>query len=373
MNPWPPLYKKNPDSVLSILAMTVGLLLAVVRVPLFIVLLLLGGLASIVITPLCVIPFLGRFLQVLIERLIAGLIMLIMGFFFTTENYSKQANRTRVVGIKDSDAIPISGGDIIISNWTGYADIVYLTFKYSPVFAFPSVSQGATDYMVCSRGFFGAMLHSMGHKQQDVNGCESLSKTIKRARGYGQPVVVFAEAEKTNGLCVITMQAFSLGLGDSFSGHIHLSAFKHKFHFGALPFTAGSFLMHLFHVSRQMYSGFTVRYMNPRCVPTLDLKASRTDAEAWAGACRDTVSRWAGLKAVKSAADEKADFLVFFNTGAKSRKSRVGQGGRSIATDTGKPTGMKVDAAILREQRLAAKRAKEDSEDIKLAGSDSDE
>ena len=66
------------------------------------------------------------------------------------------------------------------------------------------------------------------------------------------------------------------------------------------------------------------------------------------------------------------EFLTFFNTGVKSRKSRVGQGasladqtryvylshadvagGRSIANEAGAAKPQKIDAAILREERLA--------------------
>jgi len=143
---------------------------------------------------------------------------------------------------------------------------------------------------------------------------------------------------------------------------VFLIGFKHEQHLGCPPFTAGSSFWHMFHLGRQLFTRFTVRYMDSRCVPEPE------DPEVFAAACRDLIARWTGLKPVKSKTEEKAEFLKFFNTGVKQKKTRVGQGGRVIAGETGlKP--QKVDHAILREERLRAKKqsikddeAREDAE-----------
>jgi len=152
----------------------------------------------------------------------------------------------------------------------------------------------------------------------------------------------------------------------AFKGGFFLTGFKHEQHLGSPPFTAGSVLMHLFHLSRQLYTHFTVRYMNSQCVPEPE------EPEAFAQACRDLIGRWSGLKTLKSTAEDKDGFMVFFNTGVKERKTRVGQGGRAISGEAGGMKGQ--DHAELRNQRLAAKKEalKDQEEDEEDEDSDSD-
>jgi len=44
---------------------------------------------------------------------------------------------------------------------------------------------------------------------------EPLADTIARGKSRGQPVIVFGEGVRTNGICVISMQPFTKGLNRS--------------------------------------------------------------------------------------------------------------------------------------------------------------
>jgi len=349
VNPYPPLYKKQPNGALRYFSWIVGPFLALARITLFVALLLLSVLLGVVLTLLSPIPVLGRLLRRLLEGLLARIMLLTLGVCWI-ETKDKKAGR----GAGGRGAT-VDAGDIVLCNWTSYGDILYLTWAYSPLFLIPPPQQDSTtgSFVVASKGFVGALLHSMGHQEISADSCEPIATALARAKGRGQPAVVFAEGVRTNGLCVLQMQPFIVGI-PQFAGKTHLIALKHTQHLGSLPFTAGSTLKHMFHVCRQLYCSMKVVYMNPGFVGPVP--EATKEAPAWVKACRDTIASNGVMKAIAKTAEDKAEFMVFFNTGVKSRKSRVGQGGRAIESETGRAAPQKVDAAILREQRLAAKK-----------------
>lgn len=48
--------------------------------------------------------------------------------------------------------VTVQAGDVIVCNWTSYADVMYLAYAFGPVFAIPSpeLAEG-TDYHVASK------------------------------------------------------------------------------------------------------------------------------------------------------------------------------------------------------------------------------
>jgi len=327
----------------------------------FAVLFIVAVLVSVITTPLGYIPFLGRLIQRVLEFVVAKAMLLVLGAcWISFQCRSKQANRDRV---KLKVGTSPGAGDIIVCNWTSYADVMYLASAYSPVFVF--VDEVDSETKVASRGFVGALLASFTHTRPECN--ETLADVVNSARGRGQPVAIFAEGVRTNGIAVLSMVPFLRGFKD-FKGSCFLLAFKHRDYVGCMPFTAGSVLLHAFHVMRQAYVPMTVRYLDSRCVPSIE--DANKDPEKYALSCRDILANQGQLKTVKSKAEDKVDFMTFFTTGVKERKTRVGQGGRTVS-EAGKSKAQMVDHAVLRTQRLAAK--KKAAEDADKAGWDSDQ
>jgi len=369
VNPWPPLYKKNPNGVLRIINILVGPFLALARMAVFLALLLIAFVASIITGILGVIPVVGRLVQRFLDALVARTMLLVLGvFWIESKDYSKQANRDRKA---KPQGVAVQAGDVIVCNWTSYADVMYLAYAFGPMFAFPSpeLAEGA-DYKVASKSFFGALMSSFSHAP--VKAGQPIEAAVQSARGRGQPLVLFAEGARTNGLAVVAMQPFMKGLVKSFKGKVFLVGFKHQQHVGALPFPAGSAVRHLFHVSRQLFSRMKVAYMDSRCVPSWTADDKLDACEGLSTACRDTISKFVGLPLkCKSVATDKEGFLAFFNTGKKERKTRKGQGGRAIDNEAGSKNQKGMDHAVLRAQRLASK--KKQIEDEEAEDYDSDE
>jgi hypothetical protein len=329
----------------------------------FLLLLVLAFVVSIVTTLLVPIPFIGRLIQRILEPLVARTMLFVLGvFWINAEDKSNAANRNK----SDKKALQACAGDAIICNWTSYADVLYLVFRFSPTFVMVPEQGVKEEFLVCSRGFWGVLMDSFTHKRPTAT--EPIGDVVRRAKGRGQPLVILAEGVRTNGKSVVSMEPFLCGLPD-FKGKFHLIAFKHDKHFGGLPFTAGSAVPHMFHVCRQLFSKITVRWLDARCLPTPE------DPVEFSKTCRDMIAKYGcsqrNIKGLQITAAEKESFLKFYDTGVKQNKSVKGQGGRAITNEAGRPVAHNMqngikgkDAAAERLERLAAKKKKEEEEDV---------
>ena len=97
-------------------------------------------------------------------------------------------------------------GTVIISTLTSYLDILYLAFRFSPVFAFPVYDpKGATPTgKVVAMGTLSAMSHvstcASLHDRRGVDIAELVAKSQGSNLG---PVVIFAEGVSSNGRGVL--------------------------------------------------------------------------------------------------------------------------------------------------------------------------
>lgn len=243
---------------------------------------------------------------------------------------------------------------------------MYLAAAFSPIFAIPVADSKSGAPTLAAMSFFGALRASMGHARPTTG--EPLDAIVARGKSRGAPVVVFSEGVRTNGQCVLAMMPF-VGKVELGANTVHMIGFKHTTTFASLPFTAGSVWGHLFHVCRQLYSSFNVRYMGPQCVPAYK------DSESFSIDLTNNIAARCQMKPVKSCAADKAEFLDFFDSGKKVRKTRIGQGGRAIANEGGKAMPQQnvkgMDHAVLRMERLAAKKQQEE-DDEKAWNSDED-
>lgn len=369
LNPWPPLYKKNPNGALRIFAMTIGVLLAPARLLLFLALLLVAFLFDIAKSILGILPVIGRLVTRVLDLLAAHLMLIAIGVWpgcARWQDFTKQASRAAPADRKNQVATSPNGGDVVVCNWTSYSDVLYLAAAFSPIFAIPVADSKSGAPTLAAMSFFGALRASMGHARPTTG--EPLDAIVARGKSRGAPVVVFSEGVRTNGQCVLAMMPF-VGKVELGANTVHMIGFKHTTTFASLPFTAGSVWGHLFHVCRQLYSSFNVRYMGPQCVPAYK------DSESFSIDLTNNIAARCQMKPVKSCAADKAEFLDFFDSGKKVRKTRIGQGGRAIANEGGKAMPQQnvkgMDHAVLRMERLAAKKQQEE-DDEKAWNSDED-
>jgi hypothetical protein len=203
---------KNP--LFRLVRGLVGLALAFVRLPFLLVLacLLFVGTCFAGLVP---VAALRRPLVRIIDGVCCRLLLLVLGFYWIPAGYLKKRAVTVSKAGRANHAKwpPLSAavsGTIIVSTLTSYLDILYLAFRFSPVFAFPvhdPKGAGATGRVV-AMGTFGAINHiatcSSLHDRQDVEISELVAKSEAGKQG---PVVIFAEGVSSNGRSVLVKQS----------------------------------------------------------------------------------------------------------------------------------------------------------------------
>ncbi|KAJ7179899.1 hypothetical protein C8R43DRAFT_870267 [Mycena crocata] len=124
-----------PRNFLAQLSVPFTLLIAAVRTALVLILLalhaiLVGGL-SVIFIP---VPILHRFVTHIFTALTARLALLILGLFWiSVDNVTRKRGR----GPKDIGSWSPHAGDIIVSNWVSWVEILWLAFRFNPIFVLP--------------------------------------------------------------------------------------------------------------------------------------------------------------------------------------------------------------------------------------------
>jgi hypothetical protein len=183
-----------------------GLGLLLVRLPLLLLATFLYAMSSFV-AHLIPISFIRRPLVRLIDGFCCRLLLLILGFFWISAGYLKKRAVTvsKAGKANQSKWPPLSAavsGTIIVSTLTSYLDILYLAFRFSPVFAFPVHDpKGANPTgKLVAMGTLRALSHvSSCASLHDCKG-EEVSDLVERckSRQLG-PIVIFAEGVSSNG------------------------------------------------------------------------------------------------------------------------------------------------------------------------------
>ncbi|KAF8974211.1 hypothetical protein BDZ97DRAFT_1911419 [Flammula alnicola] len=80
------------------------------------------------------IPPLYRFVEHILIYILGRTALLILGLFWTSP---EQFNRKRGRGTKLAETWKPKAGDIIVSNWASWIEIVWLAIQYNPIFVIP--------------------------------------------------------------------------------------------------------------------------------------------------------------------------------------------------------------------------------------------
>ncbi|KJA29963.1 hypothetical protein HYPSUDRAFT_60806 [Hypholoma sublateritium FD-334 SS-4] len=131
LTPVPPL----GSEIIAKVTLPLRLLLGIIRTTLVLSLALLYVL---VVRGVCLvffpIPPLRQFAEQIFTYLLGRTALLILGFLWILP---EQFNRKRGRGARASEAWNVKAGDIIVSNWSSWIEIVWLAIQYNPVFVIP--------------------------------------------------------------------------------------------------------------------------------------------------------------------------------------------------------------------------------------------
>ncbi|KAF9933214.1 hypothetical protein FBU30_006155 [Linnemannia zychae] len=303
----------------------------------------------------------------LISAIFLRVILVLLGFFWIkTETVTLKRGRSGAgskAHVPSRRAAP--AGELIVSNWSSYIDILYLAFRYDPVFT----QMYSTTLTVREISLWEA-LHQAGSYPEltPPEGVETYPlldfvKSVHK-RGSG-PVVIFPEGTTTNNRAILKFVPIFKGWSvPETSIDIRIMAMKYDYQKFAPTFTVGlsnSYRIgHLFRTCAQFSNTLTVKTLAQDESPSnAHFSAIEGLSSTPSGAALGTaepveedslgsvminlMGRMTRFRKLGLNVKDKADFLDYFilrNNGLSSTTKKVAstsQKGTSVAQNSGRP------------------------------------
>lgn len=247
------------------------------------------------------IPVTGirRPLEVGVNAILVRLLLLFLGFWSLSEMYvpSKRKNKKP----KARPGKSVLSGHVVVCNHSSYIDILYLQYRFAPVFLSTQTSwddESDVKDRVIVRSFWGALRDSIIHPTFSRSDTTSFQQVLMTAASQQKPLVFFPEGGTTNGtsselqpklifagkVLLGPVPILSSDSTDTFnSGTVHVLALRFlqqkisplilRYENGMFPpvFTCGSVWKHFLQLLLEWKHGLQLRY-----VIDDDLKLSST-------------------------------------------------------------------------------------------------
>ncbi|KAI8603957.1 hypothetical protein EDD21DRAFT_367656 [Dissophora ornata] len=314
--------------------------------------------AGLVLSPLAPLHKLyHRFISAILVRLILGL----LGFFWIKHEVVT-LKRGRSAGAnkqQSSSRRAAASGDLIVCNWSSYIDVLYLAFRYDPVFTqiYPST------LTVRKISFWEALRLSGSYPEMSPpEGVETmpLLEFVKAMHKTGAgPVVIFPEGTTTNNRAILKFVPIfkDCSLPET-SINISILALKYDYHKFAPTFTVrldnSYFFGHLFRTCAQFYNTLTVKSLTREESPSnahfsaLDGLSSTPSGAAMGavepveddplgGVIINLMGRLTRFRKLGLNVQDKADFLEYYiqrNSGIRNSKAVAQKASASSASGT---------------------------------------
>ncbi|CUA69092.1 hypothetical protein RSOLAG22IIIB_03770 [Rhizoctonia solani] len=370
LTPVPPQATK---SLIDYGATAFGVVIGVLRSLVVLVLLIfltVFRLASILFVP---IPPLHRLVSWLVIAILGRIFLCLLGFWsISTYVASRKARRADTNSVDKWSPGP---GDIIVSNWASWVEIIWLAVQYDPQFVLPVCAAPAPSTMQTSTpatpgrrtgtgsaqiamasaarrqqilGFRTASLFEMifatGHVPPYENATSTITTTIEDIRAQSdRPLVVFPECTSSNGRALIRFaDVFIAGKGKHIKHPV--KGFKMFIMCArydpptpttptpthSIPSQSGTFLNPLSHIIQLLFAPALTQSLSIRLVAPSDSPSSGSfmaseiildngiaPADEISEACAVLMAQASKLKRVGMGWEDKAAFLDFY----RKRKS----------------------------------------------------
>ncbi|KAJ7276299.1 hypothetical protein B0H12DRAFT_1004701 [Mycena haematopus] len=160
VQPFLPLVPLAPSNLLVKLSVPLAFSIGALRTALVLVLLLvhliLVEVVSIIFIP---VPALHRFVTHIFTAFTARLSLFALGvFWISVDNVTRKRGR----GVKDIETWRPQAGDIIVSNWVSWVEILWLAFRFNPIFVLPVAESGPSPATPTLTS--GAISHTPGRR-----------------------------------------------------------------------------------------------------------------------------------------------------------------------------------------------------------------
>eukprot|EP01129_Flabellula_baltica_P016770 TRINITY_DN9099_c0_g1_i1.p1 TRINITY_DN9099_c0_g1~~TRINITY_DN9099_c0_g1_i1.p1 ORF type:complete len:331 (-),score=75.77 TRINITY_DN9099_c0_g1_i1:12-1004(-) len=312
----PPYSKKRKetgfDKVKNGVLSFIGILLLIVR---FVLIAVLGCVLYVghALIPCLVVSVVKHWGRRVLDIVVVRLILLCLGYVWIESSFMRSKKRNPMP--TGMPGMSIRVGDLIVANHCSYVDLLYLQYRFSPIFTiapnqFDSSVPSGVVYQYSD--LFQALKHTSVpetvHHERD---CGSLDQI--RAQNPDRIVVVFTEGCTTNGKillnCVPTILPDPDVEGDD---SIHIIGFKYPNSTVTGCFTAGKFSSHFFRLIKNPLNKMKVFYVIPDDVP---VPLVEDDVSQIFGLLASCLS----VRMGEIFCDYKHEFLEYFNEQAENK------------------------------------------------------
>eukprot|EP00761_Pharyngomonas_kirbyi_P007936 gb/GECH01007947.1/.p1 GENE.gb/GECH01007947.1/~~gb/GECH01007947.1/.p1 ORF type:complete len:331 (+),score=36.12 gb/GECH01007947.1/:1-993(+) len=310
INPFVPLKQK-----LGLVQKTVGIILLLIRLPVLLCISFVFIILSL-ISNLIPVWIVRRPIQRYVYALLGRTFLFICGFYHidrTKFEVQKGISAPRKVkkqstteSLKETLGLDINHGDIIISNFVSYFDIIYFSFRYAPVFVWPFKFEKTETPKLTVVGPLNALRYlCFGHtpnKFTSTTNALSLNEISEMAQSkkWG-PVVFFAEGCTTNGRGILE---FLPDFSSASANQVHVFGIRYKYQQFSPSFPVGSFGKHFLYTNMQIANNLTVRRISNKDVPH----------EEYMSRVRTSMSSVLANRPLSMRAQDKISFLTYWNT-----------------------------------------------------------
>eukprot|EP01006_Ploeotia_vitrea_P030610 TRINITY_DN62984_c0_g1_i2.p1 TRINITY_DN62984_c0_g1~~TRINITY_DN62984_c0_g1_i2.p1 ORF type:complete len:321 (+),score=12.06 TRINITY_DN62984_c0_g1_i2:164-1126(+) len=301
---------------------------------------------AIIPTVIGIIWPLRRLLQRYASLLGCRLLLLLLGFWNIKKTYfpffEVAANSFAFVGGKQAPAPtkpqPSSPVQLIICNYSSYVDILYLAFRFAPVFAFPVVcpDEEQEDNFPIDHVEYGGLFTALARTttkldnqlkaREQAKRSERKSSKVKAAgiplqelleratKGHWGPVVLFPEGTTSNGKGILEWTEVLHGLDEKLCATLGVKVVGCSYADGNKTFSPtlplnDSWQGHVWTMLSQVYNTLEVKEIRAAEIPSMTRAVS---LEGWCDVVRVKLGTALKTPVVAVGVDEKAQLLTMW-------------------------------------------------------------
>ncbi|KAG0185301.1 hypothetical protein DFQ28_009568 [Apophysomyces sp. BC1034] len=285
-------------------------------------------------TILSPLGLIGRMWCRLFSALVIRLVLFFSGFFYIkTETVSSRKSRGSSSAANKHDST-IQAGDVIVANWTSYIDILYLAYRFRPVFTqvYPATKQlrpistwEAIRLCTCVPS-----LTPENIPKDQLYSVKELAQVAKSR--YCRPVVVLPEGTTSNGRALLQFAPiFKEYKPTDRNGRFHVLAFKYEYDNLPPTYTVGNQFVHFIRLCSQFHNTLVVKYLAVGEAPcsnsttlaqTPELSSLTGLDDIVGGQLSSSIGHIARLRRINLSMTDKRDFLQYYNTRSNGNKKR---------------------------------------------------
>lgn len=237
-------------------------------------------------------------------------LLLLMGFWWISTS-EKTLKKGRKEAIK-SNTKSLQAGDLIISNYTSYIEILYLAFRFSPQFVKIYMKDGKAYVLPISLQEAIIDCVSKPNLTLPSDADQKLMTLEEYSEICPEPIAVFPEASTSNGKTILKFTPILNGF-DHTKKQVQVVAFRYEYEYFCPSFTIGSPLGHLFKMCCQVYNSLEVFYL-PR---DENFELGNSDVSEQVST---NIANLLRVKRAQLSAQEKIGFWEFYNQKSSIKK-----------------------------------------------------